>query len=1281
MAKVRVTKNNLDSNLNGNNFENTASQTIFKFGSFALTSNFEGRKVIDYSQQLSTFVRPVTLETLEFSNEKSEQILNKTNNVVLNLDRSDINSFAKFGSAYEFLRVSVENIISSYPGSLFINSQLQRNGNTTVFDFSYNRTKNISTFKIPSPYTVNKFGLVYDIGNEHKPDDVALKNLNLTYSNYIIWSKDKSSNYSFTLVGFTGDTIGKPYLDVKCIGKPFNFTGDSGQVDYHIRPNTSKFDDYRESIKDYERNMLSSRVGVSGFEFKLKNPTLLDDGNITYNDKTILWATSDGYNVDIDTPSYKTFLESLLGIGNKYDQIKTDLIARFLSPTSLKTYDLTEDKKVSKMLRIYGAEFDLLKQFIDSLVYINKVTYDKKNNLPDQIVSNLARTFGWEYFQLVKEKELVESVFSMDETERDLNTDLTPAEVDVEMWRRILINTNYFWKSKGTREAVKSMFALIGIPEPFISITEYVYTVDGIIDPRSVELTLDDLPSASLPYDSNGYPIAPVESDSFYFQMSGDTDSGQAYMNNFRNVGFDLMLQVDNKKSWTDEAGIYRRHYSSPTYYEQDDRLILNTKEIDISLDTSRGVEYDVYKYVKEIDFPANSTGYTLPFAFVNLSLNVPVNTTTGTQQFSLPDLPEGDMEVRFNGVLLNGPKYTYDDNGELVTVVGLPPAYGNPADPNFTSGHTDYFFVDDYGQPSVSATKKFVIGESARNDGQGNRDVVEATYLYRQGSGLAQITVRYVVTRIAPSMLDAAIPLPETPNGDVQLTINGVAAVKGTAQFIADYVVNGDTLIIQNPDLLSYFNTNPYVQVAYITVSGSSAINARQEINRVDSLCSGKVYFNNSANRAVYRLNYKINNENAVKVLVDGIALEPNTDYYVNPNNPYEIFLPPNVNLGSVISAYYVLGDSAAFDPIVGGNFGLGDISNLSFLEFIELVQKRLVNATNRKVVTDHKGGWYPTLLRVYNTYLSRANLDAQDPLKSNGYTFQNLYPFLNKYNAFFQKFIDKLLSATVIQRKGGLLVRNTVFTKQKFTYKRGVYMGVTFDKPVPGRAPKFQQDSFLSYYGDDGATYIKKPLYQYAEWTDDFIVIPDYCDLFVVENVKINYPVATTTTTQMPFNSVVYMYNTYTQYNPDPGYGADSTEKYSLTFNPGIIPSYSVDMNLNFVAEFTNTGNTDTVIIANMEVRINNVIEYAYTGQIQTSSVPYPTGDEIFNKDFEFTVNEGDTVDVTLYVNVSKLSYSDDLVECKLRVTPESKGVTPNGAINAFVPLEVSNLASDGY
>ena len=1243
MAKVKVINNNLNQSLNGDSFDNTTSQTLFQFGRFKVTSNFDGRKLVDYSKELSTFTRPVTLENLGLTDVESEETTIKTKNAVLNLDRSDLNTFTKFGSAYEFIRTSIENIISNYPGSLFIDSEIQRGGNLTITNFNYDPIKNISYFEVPSEFAINKFGLVFNKGNDSEPDNKKIKNLNKSFHEYIIWSTQYPNDNSHTIISFTGDSASQqpyPYLTIKCTGNPFPFlSGNSNaSFSFHLKPRTKIFEDFRLSLSEYEKYIVSSRSKTNGFNFMMKDPKLLENGNINYRNRNILWETNDGYNIDIDTPSYRKFLEIVLGIANKYDQIKTDLVARFLSPASLQTYDLTENKKTSKLLRIYGAEFDQLKQFIDSLVYINKVTYDKKKNLPDQIVSNLARTFGWDYFQLVKEDELMESLFGFEEAERDLDKDLIPAEVDIELWRRILINTNYFWKSKGTRDAIKSIFLMIGIPEPFINITEHVYTVDGPIDPRDVNLTLSDLPSASLPYDSSGYPIAPTQTSDFYFQISGNSDSGQAYMNNFRNVGFNLNYQVDNKKSWIQTGSTYRHHYSSPDYYQLNSKLVLNTKEVDVALDTARGIEYDVFRYIKEIDFPANSTAYTMPYSYVNLSLGVPQGQT---QSFTLPSNltpSEGDIEVRFNGILLNSGK-VYDYTTDTTT-----------------TGNTENDYI-------ITGNTLTLLGGSAKKTNN-DRDVVQVTYIYsgQTANPITGLTVNYIVSRVTPNPSGTKITLPEVPSGDVQLTINGIAATKGTSQFNADYVINPNNpqeLIIQNQSLISYFAENPYAQIAMVHVNQPDVLEAKSEIIRVDSLISGKIYYKASANKTILRLNYKVNDVKNVKVLVNGIALEPGTDYTINSNNSYELYLPAGINLGDVIRASHVLGGDVVVSPVIDDGFGLGDISQMSFLEFLDLVEKRTVNATNRKTVTNFRGGWYPTLLNVYTTYLRRGELNENDPLKSNGYTFENLYPFLNKYNAFFQRFVDQLLSATIIQKKGGLLIRNTVFTRQKFTYRRGV----SFDFGGGISEP-------LNYLGSDGATYLKRPLQQDASWTDDVICIGDLCDDFTVENVNVTYPTVTTTTTAAPYEAILFVEDTSSFYDPINN-GHEAQTEYLLEFSPPIPPDYTVETKLDFTINLNNSGvTTYSLTSADVVVKVNGTQIYQISEQNSGS------GNQEFTDSTTIPISVGDAIEIIAY----NLAQTDSTTNVKSEtiMSPDVLDVTPNGEIGAIQPSIVTNDAN---
>jgi hypothetical protein len=1254
VGKVKVLNTGLDQNLNGTNFNNTASQTIFQFGGFTITSNFEGRKPVDYNNVLSTFVRPVTLETLGVNETQSKILYEYSINAVLNLNKSDLNTFIRFGSAYEFLRNAIQNIILAYPASLFANSNVNPGGNLTIFSAVTNALSGITTFRIPSEFITNTFGLVYNMGNISKPNDVELRNLNLSYDKYVIWSKYVPESY-FPIIGFTGNTSGIPYVVIKTIGDPFPFNSGNtiGYFDFHIRPNSFVFEEFRSILDDYEQYIISERDGTNGFQFTINNPTLLDDGNIVYGPTTMLWTTMDGYNIDISNSLYQRFLEILLTIGAKYDSIKTDLIARFLTPSSIKTYDLTEDGKMTKLLRVYGREFDQMREFIDSLVYINTTTYNKINNIPDQLISNLARTFGWDYFNLVNEAELVDSILTVDDTERNTKTDLLPAEVNIELWRRILINTNYFWKSKGTREAIKAIFLLIGIPEPFINITEYVYTVDGKIDPREVTLTQADFPSNSLPYDNSGYPVAPIETNSFYFQVSGDTDGGQAYMNAFRMAGFDLNETVDNRKSWIQTGATTRIDSTTPQYYQEDSKLVLNTKMVDVALDTARGIEYDVYSYIKDIDFPANSSGYVLPFTYVNISLGY-----TGTENtFTLPaefNKAEGDIEVRFNGILLNAPK-EYDGSS----------VYTETTEADYTITGNTFTLAN---------------GIFAR-DNNGGRDVIQATYIYSGSTinPLTGVTIQYIVTRVKPNIVGTIIPLPDVPNGDVQVTINGIALTKGTPQFIGDYIVdpnNPSQIIIQNPAIIAEMTylkqtNNAFVEVAYVTINGSTSIFARSEIVRVDSFNSSKIYYNVSANKYVYRLNYKITDTRKVKILIDGILLEPQTDYSVNVNNPYEIYLPSGLKYGSIISAYYLVGGEDIFRPAVSDSFGLGDITKLSFLEFSELIQRRLINAKNRKIITDFKGGWYPTLLAVYIKYLKRGELPESNPLHSNGYTFVNLYPFLSKYNAFFQRFVDELLSATIILKKGGLLIRNTIFTKQKFTYKRGVYMGY-INTISPTNAATFRYDNQLNYFGDDGSKFLKKPLVQKANWNSDFICVGNLCSNFVVNNVVISYPTDTNTTTAYPYTALMTITEVTTaQQTVDNGSqtGWYGVSNYTIAMSPTVLPGYSVNVKFNFISKLYINLGTDNESDSIITIKRNGIQIYYIANQ----QVSVNTSTDVLDTS-TISIGSGDIIQIILE-NLTLKDGGVSIVTSETIMTPTIISVLPNGSIPSIAPPSISH------
>lgn len=994
MAKIKVVNKRDGKVAVGTSFRNIPSETIFSFGRFSVESNFNTRIVKSYANTISSFVKPITLETLNLSHEDSIKILNYTTDVKLNINASDLGSYVKYGSLKELLRVSVENIILEYPSSLYLSYQTKTGTVYSVYNYFYNVNTDEASFTIPINSIQNTFGLVINQGNEQLPQDKVLRNLNLSFNNYVIWRPDSPDNNEFELIGFTGLSNTTPYLNIIARGNPFPELSASTQLfsEYHIKPKPLYFNKFYEDLSNLEKYMMINKIDI-GFTMSFKKPVLMENGKVTYTNQEIIWTTTDKYNIDIEGVSYSTLLGQLGDIGDQYDKFKTDMVTRFLVPQSLLLYDKTENEKISKLLRVYGRNFDNLKVYIDAIATISTLSYDKKNNIPDTLVKNFAKGLGWDVTTLVEEDSLLNSFFSTTQIGVD---DYTPPEVDIELWRRIVMNTNYLFKAKGTRHALKAMFLMVGIPEPFIDIKEYVYTVNAVINPNTVSVSLDNLPSASLPYNGDGYPISVNENKKFYFQISGSTDSGQAYIDNYRRVGFNVNRTQDNKKSWVKAGSIERMHNTTPNYYQRDSNLIINTKEIDATLDISRGIEYDTFRYNIENNYPITDTGRTKPLIYIN----IPFTYGASASVFTLTEQAQGDIQVNFNGVTLSkGNDYTQVGNNQIQLIGGVAQTYTN-----------------------------------------GDKDVITLTYANDHNNTGLFNSVQFIVANIVANPNGTVIPLPEIPLGEVQLTVNGISLAKNTSLYTGDYVVDAPNqqLIVLNSSLVTYLQTNPIVVISYFKSTQPETLLKKSEVHRVDSYASPKFYFNGI--KYVYVLDYEPPDVDAIKVIVNGITLQNGTDFVLNPTIKKQIlFNTTAVNLGYIIHVYYVIDTAAIEIPIDFGDFVFPDLSTISFLEYLELINRRLINVKNRKTLSDHEGGIYPTVQKLYEEYLKRSH--AQPPINpSNGYTFNNLYPFMNKFNAFFHKFVDQLLSATIILKKGGILIRNTSYTKQKFPYRRGV-------------------------------------------------------------------------------------------------------------------------------------------------------------------------------------------------------------------------------------------------
>jgi hypothetical protein len=339
-----------------------------------------------------------------------------------------------------------------------------------------------------------------------------------------------------------------------------------------------------------------------------------------------------------------------------------------------------------------------VKQFIDALAFMNSVNYNVGNDIPSQLLVNLAQTLGWTAnFSPITDMDFLDSVFGNTQTPTypGYARALTPTELNYAFYRNLILNSAYLFKSKGTRRSVEFMMRMIGAPESLVEFNEHIYLADQKINldqfeaqyaqisggtyvqqtpaylPNStykikgrlfsafttedtyedVQIELDDYP-----IDSEGYPKAPRNTEDYFFQLgagwyettpshrspdevqlTGEVYTGQnfdiqtqlqpftygqQYLDRFRQFpymteGFKLRKIVDNNKSWLEEDDkirVSRDADFNAYYYADNEKLVLNVKNVDLFLNPAQGLVYDVWDSSVRYDYPIPESGFTIGY-------------------------------------------------------------------------------------------------------------------------------------------------------------------------------------------------------------------------------------------------------------------------------------------------------------------------------------------------------------------------------------------------------------------------------------------------------------------------------------------------------------------------------------------------------------------------------------------------------------------------------------------------------------------------------------------
>ena len=589
---------NFSPDLVGNQTTSPIGTPVFTAGNFNITTNLDSKvDKIFVTNQYGDFM---SLESLNLDDTIKNLFFESSKKVKLNLDSNDVLNYAYFGSLREYIRVSLENIIISWPASIYVRPFSDVDDSISgltalnyIYDVATNQSSfDVSTDRLSNPFAINFVtdGTISDTFNETND----LRNLSVNYGSYVI-----STDYGdFPIVDFsgaTGTTDSTIYITVEGNAFPLH---EIENIFYHIKPNSIKQEEFFIGLNKFEDNLLN-RNTTPKYTGKFNVISETDTGAQIELTREITWPVSDEYNIDFNSKDYINYVNNLLSLAAESDDLKSDLMVRFLVSKSISefdtipdidgTYEATNGQKMTSALKIYGREFDELKRYMDGIAYANTVTYDKKNNTPDLVLKNLARIMGWDLTSSIEEVDLITNYLKPKaSTYEGWNRGLTNTEAEIELWRRIILNTPWIWKSKGTRKTIEFLFKFIGTPDGLVTFNEYIYVANKALDADNVTNMMEHFNNtrdiSTLNIDSDGFPKVQPNNLDMYFQKAGlwyrttggptpdidilygnnphigPYDGGQAYVDQFSNClvpnfvgveGFEDIFETGNAELFT----------------------------------------------------------------------------------------------------------------------------------------------------------------------------------------------------------------------------------------------------------------------------------------------------------------------------------------------------------------------------------------------------------------------------------------------------------------------------------------------------------------------------------------------------------------------------------------------------------------------------------------------------------------------------------------------------------------------------------------------------------
>ncbi len=187
------------------------------------------------------------------------------------------------------------------------------------------------------------------------------------------------------------------------------------------------------------------------------------------------------YITSVDAPEVVEYIVDQQVSGSVFDRSNQNMITNLVPESFLVQEELRNTEVLKNFLFIMARHFDGIKLYIDQFQNVLKVGYGEYDQSPDATLDVVGKLLGWDFvgnflnsstFQYLLGKNVLKN------TSGNEPLDVSLFEIKNKFWRRVLVNLMHLYKTKGTKESVKSLFRIYGVNDNFVRIKEFGYTPD-----------------------------------------------------------------------------------------------------------------------------------------------------------------------------------------------------------------------------------------------------------------------------------------------------------------------------------------------------------------------------------------------------------------------------------------------------------------------------------------------------------------------------------------------------------------------------------------------------------------------------------------------------------------------------------------------------------------------------------------------------------------------------------------------------------------------------------